>query len=92
MVNARPRKSARQSYKRVIRSASCPVVRKKGGSVKISLKATSKKIPHTDRFGVPGIKVAHFVEATLSGVTFTHECNNAEEARALVEKLSHDLI
>jgi hypothetical protein len=56
--------------------------------MRIQLRASSKKVSHVDRFGTPGFKVIHTVEAFIGGVSFYHECQTAETARALVERLT----
>ena len=59
--------------------------------MKIEAKTGTRRTRHVDRFGVPGDRIVPVVELRVDGVSFTHDCESPEQARALVIRISYAL-
>lgn len=58
--------------------------------MRFEIKTSTKRTRHIDRFGVEGARYVYTVELTIGGVSFYHECENAEQARALAARVAFE--
>lgn len=57
--------------------------------MKIEVKTSVRKTKHADRFGVLGDRLVPCVDVIIDGISFMHDCENPEEARALAIRISY---
>lgn len=64
---------------------------RKEGTLKIEARTGTRKVKHTDRFGVPADRIVNVVELWVDGVCFVHDCDSPEQARAMVVRMLYAL-